>query len=79
MSMLSGHEFVEISRSRLDNDGIAEVKKRIETLVNAGESSFFLDDVYRLVLERDYIRLIEKGKNSSHVQETLTFLDGQRN
>ncbi len=79
MYVLSGNGFVEISGSRLANDEVAGAKKHIETLVNAGGGAFFLDEAYQLTLGHNYIRLIEKGKNPFHIQETLTFLDEQRN
>ena len=79
MDVLSGNGFVEISESRLANDEVAGAKKYIETLANAGGGAFFLDEAYQLTLGHNYIRLIEKGKNPLHIQETLTFLDEQRN
>lgn len=54
MGVLSGNEFIETSGSRLANDGVAGVKKHIETIVNADGGAFFLDEVYQLAFGHNY-------------------------
>ena len=54
MGVLSGNEFVETSGSRLANDGVAGTRKYIETIVNAGGGTFFLDEAYQLALGHNY-------------------------
>lgn len=46
MGVLLGNRFVEILGSRLTNDGVTRAKKHIETLINTGRSTFFLNKAY---------------------------------
>jgi len=54
MGVLDGSEFIETSGSRLANDGVAGVKKHIETLINAGGGCLFVDESYQLSSGNSY-------------------------
>lgn len=48
IEVLPGSEFIETTGSRLANEGVAGIKKHIETLVNAGGGALFVDETYQL-------------------------------
>jgi hypothetical protein len=48
VQVIQGTTFEETTGSRLANDGVDEVKKTIEKLVNAGGGTFFIDEAYQL-------------------------------
>jgi DNA polymerase III delta prime subunit len=54
MGVLDGEQFVETAGSRLANGGVAEAKKHIDTLLEAGGGVFFLDEAYQLTEGHNY-------------------------
>lgn len=46
--MLPGTEFLETTGSRLANDGVSEIKKKIEKILEAGGGAIFIDEAYQL-------------------------------
>jgi ATPase family associated with various cellular activities (AAA)/AAA lid domain len=48
VEVLPGNEFIETTGSRLANEGVAGIKKHIETLLNAGGGAIFVDETYQL-------------------------------
>jgi AAA lid domain/ATPase family associated with various cellular activities (AAA) len=54
VGVLPGCEFIETTGSRLSNDGVAGVKKHIETLINAGGGALFVDEAYQLTSQHNF-------------------------
>lgn len=46
--------FIETTGSRLANDGVPGAKKTIETLINAGGGTIFVDEAYQLTSGQNY-------------------------
>jgi DNA replication protein DnaC len=54
VDVLPGSEFIETTGSRLANDGVAGIKKHLETLTNAGGGAMFVDETYQLTGEHNF-------------------------
>ena len=48
VDVLPGDEFVETTGSRLANDGIPGIKKKLEEVLKAGGGAIFIDEAYQL-------------------------------
>jgi hypothetical protein len=54
VNVLPACEFLETTGSRLSNDGVAGVKKHLETLINAGGGVLFVDEAYQLTSQHNF-------------------------
>lgn len=54
VEVLPGSEFVETTGSRLANEGVAGIKKHLETIINAGGGAIFVDETYQLTGEYNF-------------------------
>lgn len=48
VGVLPGSSFIEITGSRLANDGVSMVRKHVEEVQNAGGGALFVDEAYQL-------------------------------
>lgn len=54
VEVLPGSEFIETTGSRLANEGVAGIKKHLETIINAGGGAIFVDETYQLTGEYNF-------------------------
>lgn len=51
--MLPGNDFFETTGSRLTNDGVPAIKKKVEDMIKAGGGAIFIDEAYQLTGEHN--------------------------
>ncbi|KAI0050262.1 P-loop containing nucleoside triphosphate hydrolase protein [Auriscalpium vulgare] len=54
LGVLPGDEFIETTGSKLANEGVPGIQKQLETVLNAGGGTIFIDEAYQLTSAHNF-------------------------